>query len=166
MPGESSASGSFSIAKPSIVNKVLAAQFYGGYRGAISALRDAVQFDSNNRSAFSIRRCWTAVLIFLRVPARLSRGSKRTNYEADFQTMSLTGRRSRVQTLYERMCSPVARDDRSAVDPAKALVIAHLEVLVSDGFAEWSPLDNGEVELRFFSGETFLLGASSVTRII
>jgi hypothetical protein len=93
-------------------------------------------------------------------------GRLKDNHEADFQTMSLTGRHSGVETLYEKMCSPVARDDRTAVDPAKALVIAHLGVLVSDGFAEWSPLDNGNVELRFFSGETFLLAASSVTRII
>jgi hypothetical protein len=80
--------------------------------------------------------------------------------------MSLTGRHSGVGTLHEPMCGAVARDDRTAVDPAKAQVIAHLEVLVSDGFAEWRPLDNGNVELRFFSGETFVLAANSITRII
>jgi hypothetical protein len=92
-------------------------------------------------------------------------GHPKDNHEADFETMSLTGRHSGVGALREQMCGPMARDDRTAVDPAKALVIAHLGVLVSDGYAEWSPLDDGNVELRFFSGEIFLLGASSITRI-
>jgi hypothetical protein len=92
-------------------------------------------------------------------------GYPKDNHEADFGTMSLTGRYSGVGALREEMCGPTARDDRTAVDPAKALLIERLGVLVSDGYAEWRPLDDGNVELRFFSGEIFLLGASSITRI-
>jgi len=55
---------------------------------------------------------------------------------------------------------------RVAVDPAKALVMSHIGQLVSDGYAEWSLLDNGDVELRFLSGEVFLLADTTITRLI
>jgi hypothetical protein len=53
-----------------------------------------------------------------------------------------------------------------AADPAKALVMSHIGQLVSDGYAEWSQLDNGDVELRFLSGEVFVLADNCITRII
>jgi hypothetical protein len=31
----------------------------------------------------------------------------------------------------------------------------HIGQCVRDGHAEWTTLDNGDVELRFFSGEVF-----------
>jgi hypothetical protein len=37
--------------------------------------------------------------------------------------------------------------------------------LVNCGQAEWSLLDNGTVELRFLTGEIFLLGDQTVTRM-
>ena len=42
-------------------------------------------------------------------------------------------------------------------DPAKALVMTYFGQLVADGYAEWDMLDNGDIELRFNTGETFLL---------
>lgn len=50
-------------------------------------------------------------------------------------------------------------------DPATALVMSHLGQLVSDGFATWKQLDNGEVAQRFHSGEVFLLADTALTRI-
>jgi hypothetical protein len=50
-------------------------------------------------------------------------------------------------------------------DPAKALVMIHIGQCVRDGHAEWTMLDNGDVELRFFSGEVFLLADATMTRV-
>ena len=55
---------------------------------------------------------------------------------------------------------------RFAADPAKALVMSHIRRLVSDGYAEWSLLDDGDVELRLLSGEIFHLADTTITRII
>jgi hypothetical protein len=51
-------------------------------------------------------------------------------------------------------------------DPAKALVMTHIGQFVYDGYAEWTMLDNGDVELRFFSGEVFLLADATMTRVM
>ena len=61
---------------------------------------------------------------------------------------------------------PDSLTGRFAADPAKALVMSHIGQLVSDGYAEWSLLDNGDVELRFLSGEVFLLADTTITRVI
>lgn len=50
-------------------------------------------------------------------------------------------------------------------DPIKEFVIAHFWQLAADGLAEWSPMRDGNVELRLSTGETFLLGNTSMTRI-
>jgi hypothetical protein len=50
-------------------------------------------------------------------------------------------------------------------DPDKALVIKYVGQLVADGLAEWDMLDNGHVELRFNTGETFLLAETAITRL-
>ena len=50
-------------------------------------------------------------------------------------------------------------------DPAKALVMTHIGQFVYDGYAEWTMLDNGDVELRFFRGEVFLLADANMTRV-
>jgi hypothetical protein len=44
-------------------------------------------------------------------------------------------------------------------------VIAHFWQLAADGLAEWNPMQDGNVELRLSTGEAFLLGNASVTRI-
>lgn len=51
-------------------------------------------------------------------------------------------------------------------DPAKALVMAHLRQLVAGGAATWEPLDNGDVELSFAGGGTFLLTHTAVVRLL
>ena len=70
----------------------------------------------------------------------------------------------------ERACGTLALPDsltgRFAVDPPKALVMTHIAQFVSDGYAECSLLENGDVELRFLSGEIFLLADMSITRIV
>ena len=51
-------------------------------------------------------------------------------------------------------------------DRAKALVMSHIGQFVFDGYGEWTMLDNGDVELRFFSGEVFLLADATMTRVM
>jgi hypothetical protein len=50
-------------------------------------------------------------------------------------------------------------------DADKKLVLTYIGRLVADGFAAWEMLDNGEIELRFNSGETYLLGETTILRL-
>lgn len=50
-------------------------------------------------------------------------------------------------------------------NPDKALVMKYIGQLVVDGYAEWEMLDNGEVEVRFTSGETYLLAETTILRL-
>lgn len=50
-------------------------------------------------------------------------------------------------------------------NPDKALVMKYVGRLVADGYAQWSMLDNGEVEVRFTSGETYLLAETTILRL-
>ena len=50
-------------------------------------------------------------------------------------------------------------------NPDKALVMTYIGQLVADGFAVWDMLDNGEIEVRFTSGETYLLAETTVLRL-
>lgn len=90
-------------------------------------------------------------------------------HEESFEAMSTTGELG-AKAQHERTCGTLAMLDsltgRFAADPAKALVMSHIGQLVSDGYAEWSLLDNGDVELRFLSGEVFLLADTTITRVI
>jgi hypothetical protein len=54
----------------------------------------------------------------------------------------------------------LARDN-----PDKALVVKYIGQLVADGFAAWELHDNGDVEVRFTSGETYLLAEATILRI-
>jgi len=54
----------------------------------------------------------------------------------------------------------LARDN-----PEKALVMKYIGQLVVDGYAEWDVLCNGEVEVRFTSGETYLLAETTILRL-
>jgi len=71
---------------------------------------------------------------------------------------------------HEKICETAATPDHIAgrfhVDPAKALVMTYIGQLVSDGYADRSLLDNGDVELRLFTGEVFLLADTAITCII
>ncbi|WP_267552136.1 hypothetical protein [Rhizobium rhizogenes] len=47
----------------------------------------------------------------------------------------------------------------------KVLVMTYIGQLVADGYAEWALLDNGEIEVRFTTGETYLLAETTVLRL-
>ena len=50
-------------------------------------------------------------------------------------------------------------------NPDKMLVMKHVGRLVIEGLAAWEMLDSGEIEVRFISGETFLLAESTILRL-
>ena len=50
-------------------------------------------------------------------------------------------------------------------DPDKALVMTVIGQLVADGHAEWTMLDDGDVELSCNSGETFILAERVLIRL-
>jgi hypothetical protein len=50
-------------------------------------------------------------------------------------------------------------------DPDKALVMTYIGQLVADGFAVWDILRNGEIEVRFISGEAYLLAETTLLRL-
>ena len=50
-------------------------------------------------------------------------------------------------------------------DLAKIKVMAYCRKLVADGFAEWQTLDGETIRLRLMTGETYLLGPATITRI-
>lgn len=52
----------------------------------------------------------------------------------------------------------------AAID-AKSQVLAAIGELVDHGKAEWTRTATGEVELRLLSGEVFVLGEVTVTRV-
>jgi hypothetical protein len=51
-------------------------------------------------------------------------------------------------------------------DPAKALVMTYFCRLVAGGYAEWHMLENRDIQLRFHTGETYLLAKTMITRIV
>ena len=53
----------------------------------------------------------------------------------------------------------------SRADPAKALVMKCIGELVADGHAVWEVLDNGDVQVRLDTGETFLLAEAVIVRL-
>jgi hypothetical protein len=90
-------------------------------------------------------------------------------HKEGFQTMFPLGGRN-ARTLPAKTGRTVATPDNIAgrfyADPAKALVMTHIGQFVRDGHADWTVLDNGDVELRFFSGEVFLLADATMTRVM
>jgi hypothetical protein len=50
-------------------------------------------------------------------------------------------------------------------DPAKTLVMMYLSQFVNDGYAEWHARDDGDFELRFVTGEIFLMADATMTRL-
>ena len=75
-----------------------------------------------------------------------------------------------ARTRREKVCGTAATPDTIAgrvyADSAKALVMTYLGQLVGDGYAKWHMLDNGDVELRLYAGEAFLLADTAITRIV
>ena len=50
-------------------------------------------------------------------------------------------------------------------DPAKAFVMTCIGQLVVDGHAQWTMLNEGDIELSFNSGEMFLLAERVIVRL-
>ena len=53
---------------------------------------------------------------------------------------------------------------RFNADPAKALVMSYICQLIANGSPEWTLLDNGDIQLSFNTGETFLLAERVLIR--
>jgi hypothetical protein len=74
-----------------------------------------------------------------------------------------------AKTSGRRLCGTKAMRDAIAglfqADPAKALVMKYIGQLVAAGFAEWDMLDHGDIQLRFNTGETFLLAETVIIRL-
>jgi hypothetical protein len=56
-------------------------------------------------------------------------------------------------------------DQRSYADPSKALVMAKVGELVRNGLANWTVLENGDIELRLATGEVLHLGRTTVMQL-
>ena len=50
-------------------------------------------------------------------------------------------------------------------DPAKAIVMSYVCQLLANGCAEWVLLENGDIQLSFDTGETFLLAQRVIIRL-
>jgi hypothetical protein len=57
------------------------------------------------------------------------------------------------------------RGAEAVANPAKALVMSYVRQLVADGHAEWDLLANGEIEVRFRTGDSFIFGETTIIRI-
>lgn len=53
----------------------------------------------------------------------------------------------------------------AAADPDKAPVMTYLRDLVNDGYAAWHTLEDGSIQLRLNTGETYLLEPKTITRL-
>jgi hypothetical protein len=65
----------------------------------------------------------------------------------------------------ERRKSGTLRGNDRAGSDSKTVVMTSIGRLVSDGFAEFGRLANGDIELRFYSGEVFHLHDAGITRV-
>jgi hypothetical protein len=63
-----------------------------------------------------------------------------------------------------RLCGTSAPPDLHG-DPDKATVMRWISEIVADGLAEWEMLIDGDIQLRFNSGATFLLAKSHIVRL-
>ena len=74
----------------------------------------------------------------------------------------MRGLKSISRATNDPICPP--KDNRHGTDP-KADVMDSIGRLVADGIAELSRLANGDIELRFRSGEVFHLVGMAITRV-
>jgi hypothetical protein len=71
------------------------------------------------------------------------------------------GRRARASGVAAASADIAGQDDS-----AKIFVLNCVGELVADGYAEWTRLDGGGIELRLPNGEVFLLGEAAITRLV
>jgi hypothetical protein len=82
-----------------------------------------------------------------------------------FPVSDLDGKARRARRCGRVMSrDPIAR--RRYADPVKALVMSQLDQLVADGYAVWADRDDGDLEVRFHSGQRFLLARHTITRLV
>lgn len=67
--------------------------------------------------------------------------------------------------IYDTTAAADPLAERHRADLAKALVMAQVAQFVKNGLARWDELGNGDIKLRFISGETFHLGKTSIMRV-
>jgi hypothetical protein len=74
-----------------------------------------------------------------------------------------------ARTQREKRCRTRTTPDAIAglvyADPAKALVMTYFRRLVADGHAEWHMLESGDIQLHLYTGETYRLAKTTITRI-
>jgi hypothetical protein len=58
-----------------------------------------------------------------------------------------------------------ARSIAGCAEDVRSALLNTIERLVDTGIAEWSQLADGDIELRFCSGEEFRLGKAMITRV-
>jgi hypothetical protein len=116
-------------------------------------------------------KCWTLLLPSIQACSTkveclpVSTGQQRKGFQTMFP---LCGRAAKTLRATTGRTAP-AHDNIAGGfygDPAKALVMTHVERFVRDGHAEWIMLNNGDVKLQFFSGEVFLLTDATITRVM
>ncbi|MGX9426193.1 MULTISPECIES: hypothetical protein [Bradyrhizobium] len=91
---------------------------------------------------------------------RLAEGTLQTMFPRDaFDAKTKREKRRRTRTM------PDATAGLVYADPAKGRVMAYFRRLVADGHAEWQMLENGDIRLRFRTGETYLLAKTTIIRI-
>jgi hypothetical protein len=74
-----------------------------------------------------------------------------------------------AKTKRKKLCGTDATSEAIAglvhADPARARVMTYFRRLVVDGYAEWHMLENGDIKLRFHTGEAYLLTKTMIIRI-
>ncbi len=69
----------------------------------------------------------------------------------------------------ERLCATEMTSrrplPRPRSDSTKALVIKYFEWFAACGLADWDACENGDIHLRFHTGETFRLADTCVVRL-
>jgi hypothetical protein len=93
-----------------------------------------------------------------------AQGSVSGKFQAMFRIGGVNGK-----IAWNEACGTLASVDevvaRAGDDPAKSLVMMYLSQFVNDGYAEWHARDDGDLELRFVSGEVFLMADTTMTRL-
>ena len=73
--------------------------------------------------------------------------------------------KTRRRRLRAAKAAPDAIAGLVHADPAKALVMICVGQLVANGHAQWTMLDDGNIELSFYRGKTFLLAKRVIIRL-
>lgn len=92
------------------------------------------------------------------------RGRITRKFQAMFRIGGVNGRIERDET-WSALSSVDDAMPRLGDDPAKTLVVMYFSQFVNDGYAEWHSRDDGDCELRFVTGEVFLLADTTMTRL-